>query len=161
MHNADAKTFIEQSKDKYDLIFVDAYANQLYIPFHLASREFFKSLRQHATEQGIVVMNVNAVSLKSPLLRAIANTLSSEFKHVDIVPVPQTYNFLILAGDVRPDYDAFVKNLPPEFEAIGQAVSERIPWQGSEKERILTDDRSPVELLTDALAFEILGQRPD
>lgn len=157
--NADARTFIEQSQDKYDLIFVDAYANQLYIPFHLASREFFKSLRDHASEKGIVVMNVNAVSLKSPLLRAIANTLSEEFTFVSIIPVPDSFNFLVLGSVKQIDFNSFKKRLPNRLAPVGEAASQAILWQKQENGRILTDDKVPVELLTDALVFEFLNQQ--
>lgn len=155
--NADARIFIEQPGAAYDLIFVDAYSNQMYIPFHLASKEFFTSVKNRMTGQGIVAMNVNAVSERSPLLLAITNTLASVFPHVTIVPVSGTYNFLVLAGNKEPDYEAFIKNLPPEFNHVGNAIANRILWQKQEKGRILTDDKAPVELLTDALAFELLA----
>lgn len=157
--NADARTFIEQSKDKYDLIFVDAYANQLYIPFHLASREFFKSLRDHASYEGIVVMNVNAVSLKSPLLRAIANTLSEEFTFVSIIPVPDSFNFLVLGSIKQIDFNSFKKRLSNRLAPVGEAARGAILWSKQENGRILTDDKAPVELLTDALVFEFLSQQ--
>ena len=41
---ADARPFIRQSKEHYDAVILDAY-RQPYVPFHLATKEFFHSIR--------------------------------------------------------------------------------------------------------------------
>lgn len=156
IRNADARNFIKRTGNYYDLIFVDAYSNQLYIPFHLASREFFNRVRTRLTSKGVVVMNVNAVSLQSPLLTAIANTLKSEFEYVSIIPVPGSYNFLVLGSKEKIDFEGFKSRLPGDLVHVSSAVSNAVTWQRESNGRILTDDKAPVELLTDALIVEFL-----
>ncbi len=160
IYNADARTFISQTDNLYDLIFVDAYSNQLYIPPHLASREFFGLVKSKLNRGGAVVMNVNAVSYSSPLLLAIANTLASEFKEVKIVSIPESYNFLVIGSNTPLDLAKTATRLPPKFAIIGEAlVSRSQEWEFTKNERVLTDDKAPIELMTDALFFELLGQQ--
>ncbi len=52
--------FLRSTDARYDLIVVDAY-RQPYVPFYLATREFFRLVREHLTPGGIVALNVAAV----------------------------------------------------------------------------------------------------
>src|SRR3954454_8093288 len=47
----DARPFLRETKQRYDTIFVDAY-RQPYIPFYLATREFFALVRDHLRPNG-------------------------------------------------------------------------------------------------------------
>ncbi len=159
VYNADARNFMAYANNLYDLIFVDAYSNQLYIPPHLASKEFFGLVKSRLNKDGAVIMNVNAVSYSSPLLRAIANTLASQFQYVEIISVPESYNFLVLGSNTPLDLPAAAKRLPKKFADIGDALVNRSKrWEFSKNERVFTDDKAPIELMTDALFFELLGQ---
>ena len=42
VHDADARPFLRRTDERYDLIIVDAY-HQPYVPFYLATREFFRA----------------------------------------------------------------------------------------------------------------------
>ena len=41
-HDADARPFLRATDERYDLVYVDAY-HQPYVPFYLATREFFRA----------------------------------------------------------------------------------------------------------------------
>ena len=45
LHTADGRAFLRASERRFDAIFVDAY-RQPYVPFHLATREFFALVRE-------------------------------------------------------------------------------------------------------------------
>ena len=60
VHDADARPFLRSTDERYDLIVVDAY-RQPYVPFYLATREFFRLVREHLAPGGIVALNVAAV----------------------------------------------------------------------------------------------------
>ena len=45
VHDADARPFLRRTDNRYDLIIVDAY-HQPYVPFYLATREFFRLVRE-------------------------------------------------------------------------------------------------------------------
>ena len=44
VRTADARPFLQSSRQRYDLILIDAY-RQPYVPFYLATREFFALCR--------------------------------------------------------------------------------------------------------------------
>ena len=56
-HVADGRRFIEQCRNRYDIIFLDAFGSEN-IPYHLATREFLLAVRRALTPRGIVVGNV-------------------------------------------------------------------------------------------------------
>ena len=47
-----------QTQEKYDLIFLDAYTNEVTIPFQLITVEFFEQAKAHLSEEGILIFNV-------------------------------------------------------------------------------------------------------
>lgn len=54
---ADARTYVNQSREQYDLILVDVYGDTN-IPFSLMTREFGQAVRARLTEDGFVVANI-------------------------------------------------------------------------------------------------------
>ncbi len=56
-HVADGRRFIEQCRDPYDLIFLDAFGSEN-IPYHLATREFLEAVRRALAPGGVAVGNV-------------------------------------------------------------------------------------------------------
>ena len=75
MHDADARPFLRSTDERYDLIVVDAY-HQPYVPFYLATREFFALVRERLAPGGIVALNVAAVPDDKRLVRAIGHDAS-------------------------------------------------------------------------------------
>jgi hypothetical protein len=150
----DGRPYLALTKRRYDLVVVDAY-RQPYIPFYLATREFFELVRDHLRPGGIVALNVAAVPGDHRLARAIGTTLLSVF--------PQAwrwralrFNDLLLALD-RPasgaelvrragSVDGRLASLVPLFRRELVAVRR--------SGRPLTDDRAPVEWLTDRMLLE-------
>ena len=57
VHDADARPFLRRTDKRYDLIVVDAY-HQPYVPFYLATREFFRLARERLAPGGILALNV-------------------------------------------------------------------------------------------------------
>ena len=81
VHTADARPYLASTNARYDLILVDAY-RQPYVPFYLATREFFRLCRQRLAPGGIVALNVSTVPGDHRLADAIAGTLRTEFPQV-------------------------------------------------------------------------------
>ena len=158
IHNSDGRIFLGQNKKKYDIIIIDAFSKQLYIPAHLVTREFFKSLPTHLSDNGVLAINVIALSSGSKLLRAITNTLSSEFKNVYVASSRYSYNYFVLASSNEIDFSEItndvvnseLKNLSLSIEKSVQKVT------FNPDELILYDDKAPLEYLTDRMAFEYL-----
>ncbi|MCW3057174.1 MAG: Spermine synthase, partial [Solirubrobacterales bacterium] len=71
---ADARPWLASVSRRYDAIFLDAY-RQPYIPFYLATREFFAEMRSHLRRDGVVIVNVGHPAGSSALERAVSSTL--------------------------------------------------------------------------------------
>ena len=65
---ADGRPFLELTDETYDLIVVDAY-HQPYIPFYLATREFFDAVRDHLRPGGVIALNVGERPRRRAALR--------------------------------------------------------------------------------------------
>ena len=57
----DGRNFIARDNNKYDIILVDAYSS-ISAPFHMTTTEFFTLVKDHLSEGGIMMMNVNMYS---------------------------------------------------------------------------------------------------
>ena len=155
---ADGRPFLERTQRRYDLIVLDAY-RQPYVPFYLATQEFFQLVRDRLRPGGAVALNVAATPSDRRLSRAIGTTLLTAFPQVWRWPALR-FNDLLLAFD-RPlaraklaervtRAPAPVRSLVPLF--LRKLVSVRP--QG----RPLTDDRAPVEWLTDRMVVEQIAR---
>jgi spermidine synthase len=147
---ADARPYLAASHAHYDLIVVDAYAQQLYIPFQLTTTQFFHLAAAHLAPGGVVAMNVNAVDEKSPLLNAILHTLHSALPHTYIAHLPGAFNYL-LVGSETPLDGARLRSfaVPGLLRPLGAEVAAAWQADAAPGGMLLTDDRAPVEFLTD------------
>jgi spermidine synthase len=149
--SADARPFLQAAKEKYDLIFIDAY-RQPYVPFYLATADFFKLCRDHLAPDGIVALNVSTVPGDDRLSRAVSGTLATQFPLVMKWPA-LNFNQLVLG---------FAKDTEPSLLAqrAAQAPADIVPLTGlltgnwtqvAAIEDYWTDDRCPVEWITDRM----------
>lgn len=158
IYNDEGRMFLKQSEKKYDLIIIDAYNNQLHIPFHLTTEEFFKLASDKLSADGIVAINVNAESRESKLLRAISNSIAKNFDQVVIAPVDYSFNYMIVGGNREVD----LKKIEPsdihqDLSPILQYVKRKSYLYNYDNSVIkLTDDRAPIEYFTDRMIFEYL-----
>ncbi|MBQ6587290.1 MAG: fused MFS/spermidine synthase [Butyrivibrio sp.] len=159
----DGRAFLNAVDKKYDVIMVDAYQD-ITIPFQMSSQEFFTLVKEHLTEQGVMVVNMNMYSEDAGFDMAkdsqnssdatintyLADTISSVFDQVMIVDVVGSTNKELFAtnGDdlvTRLGNDIyFEKN--SDLKAMMEHVEKTIiPY--SSTGHLLTDDKAPVELL--------------
>src|SRR4051794_27066990 len=149
--SADARPFLRRAHDRaYDAIFVDAY-RQPYIPFYLATREFFALARRKLAPGGTLVVNVGHPEGSARLERVLAATMRVPFGTVLRDPVAPTNTMLV--GARGPLSAAAVARaaprLPPGVPPIALAAAGRTrpALRGG---RVYTDDLAPVEWLIDA-----------
>jgi spermidine synthase len=151
VHDADARPFLRSTDERYDLIVVDAY-HQPYVPFYLATREFFRLVRARLAPGGIVALNVATVPDDTRLVRAVGGTLAAELPQVLAWPALR-FNTIVL-GLTEPLDEAErrqrlrtgpadLASLRPLLARDARSVEPSgTPW---------TDDRAPVEWLTDRM----------
>ncbi|HEY6380056.1 MAG TPA: fused MFS/spermidine synthase [Candidatus Dormibacteraeota bacterium] len=155
---ADGRTYLQTTNERYDLIVVDAY-RQAYIPFQLVTQEFFKLMRDHLEPGGAVVLNVARVPGDDRLPRAVSGTLATVFPAVYtwhalhfndcVIGFDHPLSSAALAvrvGAVPPALQSLVALVRAETEAITPSASP------------MTDDRAPVEWLTDRAVIEHVVQ---
>ena len=146
----DGRAYLAGTDRKYDVIMVDAYQD-ITIPFQMSTEEFFRMVRSHLTEDGIMIVNMNMTSERENGINAyLQDTISSVFDSVYTVNVARSTNRELFASQ-NPEIAA-------RFEQNAAAVSD--PDLASMMKRveiglqrydagnlILTDDKAPVELL--------------
>ena len=158
---ADGRPYLELTDETYDVIVVDAY-HQPYIPFQLATREFFAAAREHLRPGGVVAPNVAAVPGDERLGEAVGSTLLAEFPE-GWRWKPLRFNELMLGFD-RP---VGRETLLDRVEAAPDAVDPLVPlFQAGlapveATDRPLTDDRAPVEWLTDRMIIDFVARGGD
>lgn len=152
-HTEDARPFLRRSEGGYDLIGVDAY-RQPYIPFYLATVEFFALARDRLAPGGAVVVNVGHPPDQDDLERTLTRTMREVFPHVRRVPV-EDENTLLVASMTRPPSARRLleARVHPDLEALRLRTADLVdaPLEGGS---VYTDDRAPVEWLIDTSIVE-------
>ena len=158
LHTADARPFLRRASRRWDVIVVDAY-RQPYIPFYLATREFFGEVRDHLAPGGMVLINVGHPRSSNRLEKVLGATMGRVFKRVLRDPVKDT-NTVLLGTDAPASaraVDAAARTLPPDLAAVTAAAASRLAPAlpgGS----VYTDDRAPVEWLIDASIVHVAAE---
>jgi spermidine synthase len=150
----DARPWLERSGGGYDAIMVDAY-RQPYIPFYLATREFFDLACRRLAPGGLVIVNVGHPEGGEELERVLGRTMAAVFPRVLRYPIEDT-NTLLVAGEgafsaarLRANLSALPPALRPQARRAAAALEPRL--SGGE---VYTDDRAPVEWLIDESLLE-------
>jgi len=148
---ADGRPWLERTKRRYDVIVVDAY-RQPYVPFYLATSEFFRLARDHLRPGGAIALNVAATPGDRKLSRAIGTTLLTSF--------PQAWRWRALRfNDVlfalrepvtREELERRAAAAPGRIKLLLPLFRRRLEAVRPEGSP-LTDDRAPVEWLTDQM----------
>ncbi|HEX6601231.1 MAG TPA: fused MFS/spermidine synthase [Solirubrobacterales bacterium] len=154
----DARPWLERAEGGYDLIMVDAY-RQPYIPFYLATREFFELARDRLAPGGLVIVNVGHPEGAQELERVLGRTMAAAFPRVLRYPIEET-NTLLVAGEgafsgarLEANLGALPAPLRPEARRAAAALAPRLP--GGD---VWTDDHAPVEWLVDSSLLEYANE---
>jgi spermidine synthase len=155
-HAADARPWLRATHQRFDVIYVDAY-RQPYIPFYLATREFFALARAHLNPGGAVLVNVGHPERSTRLEQVLSATMRAVFSHVARDPA-QTVNTQLIASDV-PLTAARLRagartHLPAPLRPVADATAARLTpaLRGG---AVYTDDVAPVEWLIDASIVQV------
>ncbi len=155
VHDADARPFLRRTDRRFDLIVADAY-HQPYVPFYLATREFFRLVRDRLEPGGILALNVASVPDDTSLLDGIAGTLRHEFEHVWVWPALR-FNKIVIALDdpaVGSPRELDVAAGPAELQPLRELLARDTEVVRTKAARPWTDDRAPVEWVTDRMIVE-------
>ncbi len=157
---SDGRVFLAETDKKFDSIIIDAYSTQLYIAPHMVTREFFEVARKRLKPGGVLALNINAIGAESPLLQSMLNGLAAVFPDVVTMPVGEAWNHLVIASDQPIDLAAPAYRIPPGYEDIAGSLAKARSVTRDPSKPMFTDDRAPVEMMTDAMIIkEILAER--
>lgn len=152
----DGRAFLDKTTDRYDVIVVDAY-RQPYVPFHLATVEFFAEAARHLSPRGVVAVNAARTATDDRLAVALAATMRQVYPTVVLVDHPNGANTVILASPQAVGLDQFRNRLAAlrdptlRYAADIAETHMRIAPAGGV---VFTDDRAPVENLIDAIILD-------
>ena len=156
-YTADARPWLQASHARYDSIFLDAY-RQPYIPFYLVTREFFALARAHLNPGGTFIVNVGHLPNSSALERVVTATLRTSFHHV-MRDRLNADNTLLIASQAPLSGRAIASRaiaMPPALYGVQSAVAGRLA-PALTGGTVYTDDRAPVEWLTDLSILRYAG----
>jgi spermidine synthase len=86
----DARTYIRNTNQYYDVIVSDVYSNKITIPSHLLTREHFKAIKDRLLPNGIAIFNVIArPTLEDAYSKRMDNTIRAVFPNC--MAAPMTY----------------------------------------------------------------------
>ena len=160
----DGRAYLHASEEQFDVIMVDAYQD-ITIPFQMSSIEFFTEVSNHLKEDGVMVVNMNMKSQAEDSINDyLCDTIDAVFEYVYRVPVEGSTNMEVYATNshtLPEDFETHLQALEPgELKDMMEMVSENMTeYQG--EDRILTDDKAPVELLGMKVLDEIIQDELD
>lgn len=152
--NEDGRTYLQKTKKKYDFIFVDAYTSALYIPYQLASKEFFELTYSRLKDKGIFVMMVLAKNPeKERVFSCLSQTINSIYPYFYYFPSESRREFFIIASKLslkekllNLEKRTKLKKLKKISQDIANNFRETLRFS---KNCIFTDNWAPIELLTE------------
>ena len=158
VHNEDARPWLRRSGSGYQVIVVDSY-RQPYVPFYLATREFFDLVRDRLAPGGVVVVNVGHPEGNDDLEQVLGRTMAEVFPSLLRDPIEDANTLLVgsEASTSAARLGAAIPLLPPGLRDLARREAARLgaPLPGGS---VYTDDRAPVEWLVDR---SILGYAAD
>jgi spermidine synthase len=159
----DGRAYLRATHNQYDVLAIDAF-QQPYIPFQLTTKEFFQEIRAHLSPTGVVCLNTGHTRNDYRLVQAFVNTLSAVFPSVYVFNVPGTFNTEVMATMRPTSLSAFQDNLRavPSDSLLSTVAGEVLPVVSVGHPQahgiVFTDDRAPIEQLTDQLILNYLQQ---
>lgn len=170
MNNSNLNIFIQDgrwglshSNRKYQIISIDAYRPP-YIPSHLTTKEFFFSVHEHLTDDGVMVINVGHGPSDRRLINILASTIQTAFPSIHVMDIPDSFNSILFASVQPTDLANLIENYkylsqkndvhPLLIDTIYQTLTNiQSPPQPGE---IFTDDLAPIEWVTNTMVLDFV-----
>ena len=143
---------------QYDVIMVDAYRD-ITIPFQLSSVEFFREVKEHLSDGGVMVVNLNMRSEREGSINEwLCDTIAAVFPEVYFVDSDGNREVFASCGGAAERLDAAESHLADrELSILMTRVSRKLTRYEA-GDLILTDDKAPVELLGMRVIDELISE---
>lgn len=128
----DARSFLNHSKDVYDVIISDAYSNINAIPPSLLTVEYFSQLAQHLKPNGLAVLNIIANPwFENDYSKRVDNSIRKVFSYCSVSPITwdgQWSNMIYVCENSPRDLGVYRDNLSTAtFDYFKQSLVESRP----------------------------------
>lgn len=157
----DGRFMLNRLNNRYSVIAVDAYRPP-YIPWHLTTVEFFREIRDHLYDNGVVAINVGRTNTDRRLVDAMTATLLQVFPSVHAMDVPLSFNTILVATSQPTQQTNLAENLELLPSDANPLLRDTLEWginqsvSTNASEVIFTDDHASVEALVDSLVINFL-----
>jgi spermidine synthase len=150
----DGRRFLRSSTERYDIIFLDAY-DDMSIPFHLTTKEFFALVKQRLSPDGIVASNIWGPNTDEFYLSEV-RTYQEVFSHVYMIDAVPSNNYILIACSLNKVMTKTIleeratslqKQYEFDFPLMTYAETFEDLSAVSFNARVLLDDYAPVEVL--------------
>jgi spermidine synthase len=165
IHISDGRGYLRRNKErKYDAIMMDAYSSNTYgsfIPYHLATKEFFQLAAEDLTVNGVLAYNVIGTynEWRADIVGSMYRTMKTVFPHVYHFPAADSRNIVLLgvkaktggltSATLRARLDLLRRaqpKLPAHFGPRLGRIQANAPLSAA-KSPVLTDDHAPISKL--------------
>ena len=162
----DARVFLQTHPDKsYDMIEIDIFQGGVFIPFYLATQEFFSLCKKRLKPGGLMIMNVNTLkdwteeqTKGATLSGSIGNTIAEIFPSVFYIKL-KGGNVIFLAFKEPMSLETLLglmSKAEPKSMEIQRLLSYSLEnvkkYEKQDNSPILTDDLSPLDKFTYPIA---------
>jgi spermidine synthase len=165
IHISDGRGYLRRNKNrKYEAIMMDAYSSNTYgsfIPYHLATKEFFQLAAEDLTANGVLAYNVIGTynEWRADIVGSMYRTMKTVFPHVYHFPAADSRNIVLVgvkaktggltSATLRARLDLLRRaqpKLPAHFGPRLGRIQARAPLSAA-KSPVLTDDHAPISKL--------------
>jgi hypothetical protein len=143
----DGRTYLNRTKDTYDIIYIDAFQSFYSVPFELTTIESYRKIFTALNDGGVMVANFPHV-INSVFFQSEWQTIKKVFPAVRIFAVdapndPNAVQNIVVIAFKNSD----VRTTPNFDDEINKALSHE--WKGNPNPNapIFTDDYAPTEYL--------------
>ncbi|MFA5917493.1 MAG: fused MFS/spermidine synthase [Candidatus Gracilibacteria bacterium] len=148
IYHEDGRVYLNKTKNKYDVVFGDAFSSHYSIPYQLTTKEAIQKTYNILNKDGVVILNIISAieGDKGQFLQAEYKTYKSIFPQVYIFPVRnkndgnEVQNIILVAlkSDKKPDFYSSDLTLNSYLDHLRKKeIISDLP--------ILTDDYAPVD----------------
>jgi len=165
IHISDGRGYLRRNKErKYEAIMMDAYSSNTYgsfIPYHLATKEFFQLASEDLTANGVLAYNVIGTynEWRADIVGSMYRTMKTVFPHVYHFPAADSRNIVLVgvkaksggltSATLRARLDLLRRaqpKLPAHFGPRLGRIQANAPLSAA-KSPVLTDDHAPISKL--------------
>lgn len=148
IYHEDGRIFLNKTKNKYDVVFGDAFKSMYSIPYQLTTREATQKIYDSLNDNGVVIINViSAVEgKKSKFLQAEYKTYKDIFPQVYVFPVDDSRDSEIVQNIMLV---ALKSKDTPSFNNPDYELDKMLQYRWTKEIKtdlpVLTDDYAPVD----------------